>query len=592
MSIQSKHLLNSPDNLVLESLSGLCDVNPQLGLDVDNKIVFLREQNKSKVTLVCGGGSGHEPAHASYVGQGMLTAAVCGSVFASPNASQVRRGIDIVDSEKGTIIIVKNYTGDILNFGLAKEQYAASHPEKAENVRFVIVGDDVAVGKTQGHIVGRRGLAGTVLVYKIAGALAEAGAQLDEVHGIAEWVANNVVTIGASLGHVHVPGTAALQSNLSTDELEIGMGIHNEAGNSKESPLPSLSGLITKLLEYLTSKTDPERSFLSFQKGDEVVLMVNNLGGVSPLELTGIVAEARKQLVSRGFKLARILCGTYMTSLNMPGFSLTLLLLPKSGSPWSREKILSMIDFRPDAPGWPWSSVTPPSDPASRDIKGTKTEVSHDSIVQLKSANPTSFVTAMKNAAKSLIDAEPDITRMDMIAGDGDCGLTLKAGAQAVIGKIDNGAIDGNNIVSSLVAIAQVAEEAMGGTSGALYSIFFSGLAQGFQSQAISSGSVVTDEQWKTALSLAKKKLYSYTRARPPSRTLVDPLAAFIDGIDQQGSSFADAVKEAARQAENTKNLQAKAGRSAYVEGDTLNKEQIPDPGAWGVKTILDNLGL
>jgi triose/dihydroxyacetone kinase / FAD-AMP lyase (cyclizing) len=123
-------------------------------------------------------------------------------------------------------------------------------------------------------------------------------------------------------------------------------------------------------------------------------------------------------------------------------------------------------------------------------------------------------------------------------------------------------------------------------------SIFFSGLAQGFQSQAIPSGSTVTDEQWKTALSLAKKKLYSYTRARPPSRTLVDPLAAFIDGVEQQGLSFADAVKDAARKAEDTKNLQAKAGRSAYVESDTLSREQIPDPGAWGVKTILDNLGL
>lgn len=123
-------------------------------------------------------------------------------------------------------------------------------------------------------------------------------------------------------------------------------------------------------------------------------------------------------------------------------------------------------------------------------------------------------------------------------------------------------------------------------------SIFFAGLAQGFQSQAIPSGSPVTDEHWKTALSLAKTKLYSYTRARPPSRTLVDPLAAFIDGVDQQGLNFVDAVKDAARKAEETKNLQAKAGRSAYVEGDTLNKEQIPDPGAWGVKTILDNLGL
>ncbi|KAJ2930839.1 hypothetical protein H1R20_g6263, partial [Candolleomyces eurysporus] len=565
MSVQSKHFLNSAETIVVESLKGLCDVNPQLALDSANK------------------------------GEGMLTAAVCGNIFASPNASQVRRGIELVDNTKGTIIIVKNYTGDILNFGLAKEQYAANHPDKAENARFVIVGDDVAVGKSQGKIVGRRGLAGTVLVYKVAGALAQRGASLDDVHKVAVWTSQNVATIGASHGHVHVPGTESLRTNLSEAELEVGLGIHNEQGNNRISPIPSLSELTKQLLDYLTSQNDPERSFLQLKKGDDVVLMVNNLGSVSELELSGIVAEARKQLNERGFRTLRILSGTFMTSLNMPGFSLTLLRLPSEGdaSGFSASEILGLLDDKPKVPGWKW---TPCSEPLLQDeqlVEGKSVSVAHDNVLQLKAKDPNSFVSAIRNASNQLIAAEPEITRMDTIAGDGDAGLTLKAGAQGVLASLDKGKIRGENVVASLIAIGQVAEEVMGGTSGALYSIFFSALAQGFQSQSIPAGSVVTPQQWQVALTSALDRLYTYTRARPPSRTLVDPLAAFINEIKKnRGQDFASAVRLAAQATEATKDLEAKAGRSAYVQSEQLQKEQVPDPGAWGVKTILESLGI
>ncbi|TEB29146.1 dihydroxyacetone kinase 1 [Coprinellus micaceus] len=586
MSIHSKHFLNSPDTLVLESLKGLCDLNPALTLDADNKILFVKNHNRSKVALVCGGGSGHEPAHSGFVGDGMLTAAICGHVFASPNASQVRRGIDLVQNDNGTVIVVKNYTGDILNFGLAKEQYAAKHPSEAEKVRFVIVADDVAVGRSQGKIVGRRGLAGTVLVYKIAGALAARGASLDDVHRTAAWVSENVATVGASLGHVHVPGTAPLTTNLASDELEVGMGIHNESGSNHVSPIPSLSELIKNMLSLLTSVDDPERSFLPFKGSDNVVLLVNNLGGVNELELGGIAAEARKQLSERGLKIVRILSGTFMTSLNMPGFSLTLLLLPngtEAHSP-SASDVISLLDERPQVLGWKWTPATEPLPPNSQ-ITGRT--------LQVKSQNPESFVTSIRSVANALIAAEPDITRMDLIAGDGDAGLTLKAGSQGVLAAIEQGKIRGDSVVSSLIAIAQVAEEVMGGTSGALYSIFFSALAQGFQSQSIPDGSVVTPGHWVVALSSALDKLYGYTRARRPSRTLVDPLSAFVEAAKQsEGEDLARAVALATEAAEETKNLVAKAGRSAYVSSDHLQKEHVADPGAWGVKVILETLKL
>nr|AFO55210.1 dihydroxyacetone kinase [Moniliophthora perniciosa] len=588
-TIQNKHFLNKPENLVLDSLEGLCALNPALALDHQNKTVYISQHDKSNVALICGGGSGHEPAHAGFVGNGILTAAVCGNVFASPNASQVRRGIDLVHNDKGTVIIVKNYTGDVLNFGLAKEQYAALRPEYADRVKFVIVGDDVAVGKTQGSIVGRRGLAGTVLVYKIAGALARRGASLDEVYNTAQWVASRVATIGVGLEHCHVPGTAPSATHLSDSEIEIGMGIHNESGNKRISPVPPLSELIPQLLDLLTSTSDPERSFVPFKGSgkDKVVLLVNNLGGVSELELGAIVAEIKRQLGQRNISIERVLSGSFMTSLNMPGFSITLLLLSDSPSDPSASLILSLLDEKTDAPGWKWSSGTPVQPLQAVSASSTVSAGVGSKGEAVAAPNPEQFVASIKKACEALVKEEPEITRMDNIAGDGDCGLTLKAGAQGVLSKIDSGSITGKDVIGSIIAISQVAEEAMGGTSGALYSIFFSALAQGLTTEA-SSSSTATPQIWSGALKSALEKLYSYTRARPPSRTLVDPLAAFVENAD----SLPQAVKAAAAAAEHTKDIEAKAGRSAYVEGDRLKEQKVPDPGAWGVKTVLENLNL
>ncbi|KZT18331.1 dihydroxyacetone kinase [Neolentinus lepideus HHB14362 ss-1] len=590
MSVQNKHFLNTPEKLVVDSLEGLCRLNPALVLDPENKVVYIANPDRSKVALICGGGSGHEPAHAGFVGDGILTAAVCGSVFASPNAAQVRRGIDLADNEKGTLIIVKNYTGDVLNFGLAKEQYGALHADKADKVKFLIVGDDVAVGRSQGKIVGRRGLAGTVLVYKLAGALARRGASLDEVYTLAEWVASRLGTIGVGLEHTHVPGTAPSQSHLKADEIEIGMGIHNEPGHRRLSPVPPLSELIPSLLEFITNTSDPDRSFVPFKGdgSDEVVLMVNNLGGVSELELCAVVGEATRALYGRGVKVLRVVSGSFMSSLNMPGFSFTLLLLPRASesSAVSTSLILSLLDEPASAPGWRWSSnTTPPS--------MVPTATSSESVAatglssHLSAPDPAAFLAALTRACKTVIAAEPEITRMDTIAGDGDCGLTLKAGASAVLQKVDSGAIKGTDVLGAVIQISQVAEKEMGGTSGALYSIFFSALAQGLQ-QSARSQSTTSSQIWTQAVSSALAKLYTYTRARAPSRTLIDPLAAFAEALPNDG--FAGAVQKAAEAADKTKHVEAKAGRSAYVEGDRLKKENVPDPGAWGVKAILEGL--
>ncbi|KAF8475236.1 dihydroxyacetone kinase 1 [Russula ochroleuca] len=513
------------------------------------------DQDRSRVGLICGGGSG----------QGMLSAAVCGNIFASPGPTQVRCAIELVDNDKG------NYTGDVLNFGLAKEQFAAQHPSKVDKVKFLVVGDDVAVGKTQGGIVGRRGLAGTVLIYKIEGALAEAGVGLDEVYSIAEWVSQNIATIGVGLEHCHVPGTMAGEAHLTSSEIEIGMGIHNEAGVQCVSPVPPLSRLVQTLLDLLLSQSDPERGFLSIQGSgkDNVVLLVNNLGGVSELELAGIAREAITALSARGVRVLRVISGTFMTSLNMPGFSLTLLLLPSSSSTAAppEDVILRLLDASTSAPGWKWTSCAPPSElppPPAPLIS----ERAADNALKVRAQDVQGFVLAVERACNALDKAEPEITRMDTISGDGDCGLTLQTGANAVLARLRAGSISGEDVIGA---------HRHGGTSGALYSIFFSALAQ---SLSTSPAGVVAVHDWSRAVSAAHEQLYTYTRARTPSRTLIDPLAAFSDVFTANPSDLRSVVEKAAEAAEATRDIEARVGRSAYVEAGLLKRERVPDPGA------------
>ncbi|CAG7851718.1 Dihydroxyacetone kinase 2 Short=DHA kinase 2; AltName: Full=Glycerone kinase 2; AltName: Full=Triokinase 2; AltName: Full=Triose kinase 2 [Serendipita indica DSM 11827] len=516
-----------------------------------------------------------------------LLAAVCGNIFASPNPSQVLRGLELVQNPNGTVIIVKNYTGDILNFGLAKEKYSAKFPDQASKLRFVVVADDVAVGRTQGAIVGRRGLAGTVLVYKIAGALAKRGGSLDDVESLAKCVAAQVGTIGVGLGHCSVPGSTR-DDTLKEDEYEVGMGIHNEPGYLRSSPVPSLNKLVVDMVNLLTDTTDSERSFLKFRLDtqDRVILLVNNLGGTSELELGAVAAAAVLELERRKMVIERVLVGTFMTSLNMPGFSLSLLLLPREEDKHtvSAEKILQYLDDETEATAW--KAAIKVKHPGQRGRSTTGDTVAQASRIDrcMEAPDKSAFVALVERVCMSLKAAEPEITKMDEKAGDGDCGYTLKNGAEAIIKSIHEGRINGDNVIEDARAIAEAVEMAMDGTSGALYSIFFSALTQALYDQATPNTAAVSREMISKALNFALTRLYTYTRARPPSRTLVDPLDAFIKAITS-GKSWKHATNEAARAAENTKNLPAKAGRAAYVDQSNLD---VCDPGAWGVKVILE----
>ncbi|KAK4685203.1 triose/dihydroxyacetone kinase / FAD-AMP lyase (cyclizing), partial [Tremellales sp. Uapishka_1] len=585
MAPAHKHVLNSAATLVVDSLKGLITLNPKLKLDEAQRVIYT-PPTKSRVALLSGGGSGHEPAHAGFVGAGLLDAAICGNIFASPNVAQIKRGMDLVTREKGALIVVMNYTGDALHFGLGVEQHRSEG--KPGDARVLLVGDDVAVGREMGAIVGRRGLAGTILVYKAASALSDKGADLDQVETLAKYVASRLGTLGVGLDHCHVPGTKGGESHLQADQYELGMGIHNEPGTSKHT-IGTTAELVDAMLSKITDTTDKDRSFVPFKNdgSDEVVLLVNNLGAISELELGGITNEATKWLQSKKIKIRRVMAGTYMTSLNMPGFSLTLLLLPGEGSnePYSSKDVLELLDAPASAPGWAWSSSSEPG------VVGEKVE--HEAAahkgkeVDLAPQDGKLFLEAISRACYALIEAEPELTEQDQIAGDGDAGLTLEAGAKGVLKAIQEGRIKGTNVLEDIHAIGEVVEYDMGGTSGALYSIFFAGLGKGLRDVA-AGGKTTTPEIWSKAGAAALATLYKYTRARPPSRTMVDPLDAFIQALSAKGLSAS--AEDALAAAEKTKELVAKAGRGAYVNQEDLKKRMVPDPGAWGIWRIVDGL--
>lgn len=577
----SKHLTNSPNDLVVENLRGLLRQNPEVAL-IEHERVIVRRNIQDKVTLIAGGGSGHEPAHAGYVGKGMLDAAVAGTIFASPSTKQILAGLKAIRSPKGTLIIVKNYTGDILHFGLASEKFMAE-AQAGTKTKLVVVQDDVAVGRKQGGMVGRRGLAGTVIVHKVAGAAAESGATLEQVASVARSVVDNLVTVGASLDHCSVPGRGgSVEDTLKNDEMEIGMGIHNENGISRKSPIPSTKELVQELLKLLLDPKDTDRAFLKFDKNDETVLLINNLGGLSNLELAAFCENAASILDSTyAIKPKRIYAGAFMTALNGPGASITLLNLSKCIG--GAQSILALLDAPTLAPGWTpclpasaWTDASPRILPA--------TEAEKTTVTSQATLNKALFTRMIQNGASALIKAEPQITKYDTVAGDGDCGETLVNGANAVVKALESGAIRVDNAVHAIADIAAIVEDSMGGTSGALYSIYLNAFAQGIRESKCSGD--LTTEAVSHASSFALSSLGKYTPARSGDRTLMDALEPFVETLIRT-QSLAQAAEAASKGAQGTSTMAAKFGRATYVEAEGLQQESVPDPGAIGIAVLV-----
>ncbi|KUI52779.1 Dihydroxyacetone kinase 1 [Cytospora mali] len=582
MSGTGKHFINDPAHLVNTALESITFTNPSLALDKTNKVIYRRPtpNGPSQVSIISGGGSGHEPSFAAMVGKGLLSAAVAGTIFASPSAEQIRTGImSRVEHDKGVLVTVMNYTGDVLNFGMAVEKAHAA----GRKVEMVVVGDDVGVGRAKGGKVGRRGIAGTVLVHKISGALAAQGYALADVAKVARLTAANLVSVGASLEHVHVPGRAPPKEDdagrLGEREVEIGMGIHNEAGNGKEEvELPQLVG---KMLKQLLDQNDKDRAFLNVNS-NEVVLLINNLGGVSVLELGGITTEVVKQLdKDYGIQPVRILSGTYMTSLNGLGFSISLLNVVNTdiGGP----SMIQLLDYPCEATGW--------AAPIAKETWEEKNEATReDAAASGGEVKPSGLVydasvgtKALQAGLEYIIVAEPDVTRFDSVVGDGDCGIGLRRGAEAILEALQTKPLTGDAVVDA-ANIVSVVEMAMDGTSGAIYAIFLNALVHALSNLAPGDA---TPKVWAAALKQSCEALSRYTPARPGDRTLVDALYPFVDTLAESGDveKAAEASKAAA---EATQGMVASLGRSVYIGGSGF--KHVPDPGAWGLACFF--LGL
>ena len=311
-----KKLINGVDNIVDEMINGMVKAHPDDVQRVPGTEVVARTGNKKtdKVVLISGGGSGHEPAHGGFVGKGMLDAAVAGAVFTSPTPDQIYEAIHAVDAGKGVLLIIKNYTGDVMNFEMAADM---ARDEDIE-VDQVIVADDVAVENST-WTTGRRGIAGTIFVHKIAGAAAEEGRSLAEVKAVAEKVIANVRSMGMAVAPCTVPAVGKPSFDLEEDEVEIGIGIHGEPGTHREK-ISTANGTADTLLDKILAEG-------IYNEGDEVAVMINGMGGTPLMELYVINDHVADVLAAKNIKVGKTLVGNFMTSLDMEGFSITLLKL-------------------------------------------------------------------------------------------------------------------------------------------------------------------------------------------------------------------------------------------------------------------------
>ena len=326
-----KKLINAIDQVENQMVTGMAKAYPQYLRKLDcGNVVVRADKKEGKVALISGGGSGHEPAHGGYVGTGMLDAAVAGAVFTSPTPDQIYEGIKAIATDKDVLMVIKNYTGDVMNFEMAREM-AEMEGIKVDQV---VVNDDVAVDNSL-YTVGRRGVAGTVFVHKIAGALAETGADLEDVKQIAEDVIANVRTMGMAIRPCTVPAAGVPGFELGDDEMEVGIGIHGEPGTHRET-LKSADEIVDMLLDKILADID--------YSGSEVAVMINGSGATPLMELFILNNRVADVLAEKGIKVYRTFVGEYMTSLEMEGFSISLLRL--------NDRMKELLDAHADTPAF------------------------------------------------------------------------------------------------------------------------------------------------------------------------------------------------------------------------------------------------
>ena len=536
--------INARDAIVTDAIEGVLSASGGSLARLDGfphiKVVVRTDWDKSKVALVSGGGSGHEPAHAGFVGKGLLTAAVCGDVFASPSVDAVLAGILSVSGKAGCLLIVKNYTGDRLNFGLAAER-ARTFGVK---VRMVIVDDDIALP----DLPQARGVAGTLFVHKIAGALAEAGEDLDKIASVAENIIEGTKTIGMSLDTCTIPGSPK-EERIALGKAELGLGIHGEAGVEQVDFTDARTAMLqvtTKLAEAMDSSAN-----------SNYVALLNNLGGTTPLEMSILADELRKSPIASQLKWI-IGPGLLMTSLDMRGFSLSVLPV----SPDYEKQLLSEVG--PNA----WASMQKLSAP---EVVPLPDGLSPIKAIASEHAEREAFLA---RCCDILIDAEATLNALDAKSGDGDTGSTLAGAARSMKKALPR--LPLADMTQLYRAIGTELSQTMGGSSGVLLAIFFTAAGDASASGQDLAGS----------LKAGMQRIQEVGGASLGDRTMIDALSPALDALGQDLNASAKAARKGADKTASIVN--AKAGRATYVSADKLKGHN--DPGAEAVAILLESL--
>ncbi|HEY9868730.1 MAG TPA: dihydroxyacetone kinase family protein [Candidatus Obscuribacterales bacterium] len=561
-----KKLINDPKTVVREMLEGVVALAPGCAL-LQNENVIVRNPlpppAERPVAILSGGGSGHEPAHAGFVGPGLLTAAVAGDIFTSPSADAILSAMRAVAGPAGAVLIVKNYTGDRLNFGLAAEMARS----QGIPTQVVVVADDVALRHTVPKNR-RRGIAGTILVHKIAGAAAASGLALDDVATIAQAAAADLGSMGVALGACTLPTVGRPGFTLGDDEVELGLGIHGEPGVER-GKMRTADALVELMLDTINED-------LALANGKRVALLVNGLGATPPIELSIVTRAALAILARRGIAVERAWTGTFLSALDMPGCSLSLLRLD--------DQRLALLDAEAQAPAWPGRGIlntAPAIAPGPEMYQHAAEELRSRLSEESKLVRRLALA-----AAQALIDAERTLTDLDTRAGDGDLGTNMARGAAAVRNLPETG---WESPSSALAAMGDALRRAIGGSSGPFY-----GAALLRASRRLAEETSPTPRAWADSLMLAAQAVAELGGAVPGDRTMLDALFSAAKAAStavSAGHSAEAALTACAAAAEEgakaTAAMQPKLGRASYLGDRALG---VPDGGAVAVAVWLKAL--
>lgn len=549
-------------------LEGLVRINADLSL-LDSENVVIRSglpvSDEREVAVISGGGAGHEPAHAGYVGEGMLSAAVTGEIFTSPSADAVLAAIRATAGPAGALLIVKNYTGDRLNFGLAGELAAL----EGIPTELVVVADDVALAGIVPN-ERRRGIAGTVFVHKIAGAAAASGKALTEVAAIARSAAERVGTMGVALGSCTVPAAGKPSFELGDQEIELGLGIHGEKGVERVIMMAA-DQLTDRLIDTIVADR-------KIHSGARVALLVNGLGSTPPMELAIVARRALIRLRELNIEVKRAWSGNFLTAIEMAGCSISLLEVDDTA--------LLGLDHETDASAWPRGGNVP------KELNVTL--VPTQPAVQTLAVSSVRFDAKKVQAialsiADALEQAEAELTDLDSKAGDGDLGASMVRGAQAIRDLPEALWADPAN---ALITLGNGVRRAIAGSSGPFYAI---ALTRAGRSLGLDAVSGVPD--YKEALRIATAAVSEIGGAKAGDRTMLDALLPARDALDaaEPSSSAKDAWHDAAHAAEvgakATAAMMPRLGRASYLGERALG---VPDGGAVAVaiwmRALADSL--